>query len=59
MIKLLSLGKRQEFCHQKLRYDAYFGMSANALAQDSEFEVEEGATKAIKSAFAKSLKTKN
>ena len=34
-------------------------MSANALAQDSEFEVEEGATKAkIKSAFAKSLKTK-
>ena len=34
-------------------------MSANALSQDAEFEVSEDATKAqIKSAFAKSLKTK-
>ena len=40
-------------------YDAYFGMSATALSQDSEFEVAECATKAqIKSAFVKSLKTK-
>jgi len=40
-------------------YDAYFGMSASALSQDSEFEVAEDATKSqIKSAFVKSLKTK-
>ena len=40
-------------------YDAYFGLSATALAQDAEFDVDCGATKAkIKSAFAKSLKTK-
>jgi len=40
-------------------YDAYFGLSATALSQDSEFEVAEDATKSqIKSAFVKSLKTK-
>ena len=40
-------------------YDAYFGMSATALSQDSEFEVADDATKSqIKSAFVKSLKTK-
>ena len=40
-------------------YDTYFGMSANALADDTEFEVKEGATKGqIKTAFVKSLKTK-
>ena len=40
-------------------YDAYFGLSATALAQDAEFDVDCGATKAkIKSAFVKSLKTK-
>jgi len=40
-------------------YDAYFGMSATALSQDTEFEVAEDATKSqIKSAFVKSLKTK-
>jgi hypothetical protein len=34
-------------------------LSATALSQDSEFEVDDGATKAkIKSAFVKSLKTK-
>jgi ribosomal protein L23 len=34
-------------------------MSANTLSQNSEFEVDEDATKAkIKSAFIKSLKTK-
>ena len=51
--------KDRSFVIKNSGYDAYFGMSANALAQDSEFEVEEGASKAkIKSAFAKSLKTK-
>ena len=40
-------------------YDAYFGLSSSALSQDTEFEVQECATKSqIKSAFAKSLKTK-
>ena len=40
-------------------YDAYFAMSANSLAQDAEFEVDDDATKAqIKRAFVKSLKTK-
>ena len=40
-------------------YDAYFGLSSNALADDTEFEVKEGATKGqIKNAFVKSLKTK-
>ena len=40
-------------------YDAYFGMSSTALAQDAEFDVEEDASKAqIKRAFVKSLKTK-
>ena len=40
-------------------YHAYFVMSSNTLAQDAEFDVDDGATKAkIKSAFAKSLKTK-
>ena len=40
-------------------YHAYFGLSGSALSQDAEFEVKEDATKAqIKSAFAKSLKTK-
>ena len=40
-------------------YDAYFGLSATSLSQDAEFSVAEDATKAqIKSAFAKSLKTK-
>jgi len=40
-------------------YDAYFGLSSSALADDTEFEVKEGATKGqIKNAFVKSLKTK-
>ena len=40
-------------------YDAYFGLSASSLAQDTEFDVADDATKAqIKSAFVKSLKTK-
>ena len=40
-------------------YDVYFGMSAKSLANDSEFDVQEDATKAqIKRAFAKSLSAK-
>ncbi len=51
--------KLRSFTITKSGYDAYFGMSASALSQESEFEVQEDATKAqIKSAFVKSLKTK-
>ena len=51
--------KLKSFTITNSGYDAYFGMSATALAQDTEFEVHECATKSqIKSAFVKSLKTK-
>ena len=51
--------KNRTFAITASGYHAYFGLSSNALHQDSEFDVEQGATKAkIKSAFAKSLKTK-
>ena len=40
-------------------YNAYFAISATSLAQDTEFDVDDEATKAqIKRAFVKSLKTK-
>jgi ribosomal protein L23 len=51
--------KLKSFTITKSGYDAYFGLSATSLSQDSEFEVADDATKSqIKSAFAKSLKTK-
>jgi len=51
--------KVKSFTITKSGYDAYFGMSATALSQDTEFEVAEDATKSqIKSAFVESLKTK-
>lgn len=51
--------KMKSFTITNSGYDAYFGMSAAALSQNSEFEVAEDATKSqIKSAFVKSLKTK-
>ena len=51
--------KEKAFTIKKSGYHSYFGISANALAQDSEFSVSEDATKSqIKSAFAKSLKSK-
>ena len=51
--------KEKSFSIKNSGYDAYFGMSATALNQDTDFDVDEGATKAkIKSAFVKSLKTK-
>jgi hypothetical protein len=51
--------KLRSFTITNSGYDAYFGMSATALSQDSEFEVAEDATKSqIKTAFVKSLKTK-
>jgi len=51
--------KTKSFSLKNSGYDAYFGISSSVLSLDSEFEVGEDATKAkIKSAFAKSLKTK-
>ena len=51
--------KNKSFTIKNSGYDAYFGMSSSALADDAEFDVQEDATKAqIKRAFVKSLKTK-
>ena len=51
--------KNRSFTIKNSGYDAYFAMSAQSLADDTEFEVKEDATKAqIKRAFVKSLKTK-
>ena len=51
--------KEKTFTIKKSGYHSYFGLSATALAQDTEFAVSEDASKAqIKSAFVKSLKSK-
>ena len=51
--------KERAFSIKSSGYTTYFGLSANTLAQDSDFEVAEDATKTqIKSAFVKSLKSK-
>ena len=51
--------KNKSFAIKNSGYDVYFGLSAQSLADDPEFEVQEDATKAqIKRAFVKSLKTK-
>jgi hypothetical protein len=51
--------KEKSFTLKKSGYHSYFGLSATALSQDTEFEVAEDATKTqIKTAFAKSLKSK-
>jgi hypothetical protein len=51
--------KEKAFTLKKSGYHSYFGISANALSQDAEFDVAECASKAqIKNAFVKSLKGK-
>ena len=51
--------KEKSFTIKNSGYNSYFGLSASALANDDEFEVQEDATKAqIKRAFFKSLKNK-
>jgi len=51
--------KLKTFTITSSSYNAYFGLSSSALADDTEFEVKDGATKGqIKTAFVKSLKTK-
>jgi hypothetical protein len=60
MEKTMNTWKKQRaFSIKSSGYNTYFGISATALAQDTEFEVKEDATKTqIKSAFVKSLKSK-
>ena len=51
--------KQRAFSIKDSGYNTYFGISANSLSQDSEFEVGDNASKTqIKSAFVKSLKSK-
>ena len=51
--------KQRAFSLKDSGYNTYFGISANSLSQDSEFEVSDNASKTqIKSAFVKSLKGK-
>ena len=51
--------KERAFALHDAGYHTYFGMSSAALSSSSEFDVDEGASKAkIKSAFVKSLKNK-
>ena len=51
--------REKSFAIKSSGYHTYFGLSANSLADDSEFDVQQDATKAqIKRAFVKSLKTK-
>ena len=51
--------KEKAFAIHKSGYHTYFGLSGTVLSSDSDFDVDEGATKAkIKSAFVKSLKSK-
>ena len=51
--------KERAFAIHDAGYHTYFGMSSAALSNDSEFDVDDGASKAkIKSAFVKSLKNK-
>jgi hypothetical protein len=58
--KAMSAWKKEKaFTIKKSGYHSYFGLSATALSQDTEFDVAEDASKAqIKSAFVKSLKSK-
>jgi hypothetical protein len=51
--------KEKTFSIKNSGYHTYFGLSASALANDTEFEVAENATKTqIKTAFVKSLRSK-
>ena len=51
--------KDRSFVMKNVGYHAYFGLSSNALSQETEFDVKEDATKAqIRSAFKKSLSSK-
>ena len=59
--KLLESWKRTKtLIMEDVGYKVYLGLSASALANESEFEVQGDATKAqIRSAFKKTLKSKS
>jgi len=59
-LKLQKVWKKDRAVIVNVRgYSKYFGLSAASLGNETDFEVDDGATKAkIKSAFMKSLKTK-
>ncbi len=51
--------KNKSFSLKNTGYDAYFGIASSALSADTDFDVQEDATKGqIKSAFIKSLRGK-
>ena len=53
------LQKEQVFLLKNTGYHAYFGIASSALSADTDFDVQEDATKGqIKSAFIKSLRGK-
>ncbi|AIX43788.1 peptidase [Synechococcus phage ACG-2014f] len=57
--KLTEWKKNKSICLENQGYNKYFVIQSNKLKYDTEFDVDEGATKAkIKSSFAKSLKGK-
>ena len=57
--EVFKLAKEKAFALKESGYHTYFGLSANALANESEFEVDDDASKAqIKKSFMKSLKNK-
>ena len=54
-----SYKKNKSFTLKNSGYDAYFGIASSALSADTDFDVQEDATKGqIKSAFIKSLRGK-
>jgi hypothetical protein len=56
---MTSWKKEKAFSLKNSGYNVYFGLSASALSQETEFAVAEDATKSqIKTAFMKSLKSK-
>ena len=59
-IKLQKVWKKERsFTIHNSGYRSYFALSATSLSNETEFDVDEGASKSkIKSAFAKSLKSK-
>ena len=51
--------KIKSFSIKSSGYNTYFGLCANSISEDTDFEVKEDATKAqIRSAFKKSLNGK-
>ena len=57
---LKTIKKDKYFDIKNSGYTSYFAMQTGALNQDTDFNVEDGASKAkIKSAFIKNLKTKS